>query len=80
MGVVSFALVIFYQNEVRVKRGLLTIFLNRLGDGAMIFFICLFFVFDNFFFSAELNDNFFLGILMFFIGCFTKRAQFPFIS
>lgn len=82
LGVVSFALVIFYQNEIRVIRGLLTIFINRFGDGAIIFFICIFFPFNTtiFIIVDEYFLNSFLGVFLFFLACFSKSAQFPFMS
>jgi NADH-ubiquinone oxidoreductase chain 5 len=82
LGVVSFALVIYYQNEISLKRGLLTIFMNRFGDGAMIFFLCLIFPFERGVYLIGLNENmnFYLGVFLFILACFTKRAQFPFMS
>lgn len=80
LGVVSFALVIYYQNEVRVKRGLITIFINRLGDAAMVFFICIcLFSSLNYQVMGTSND-FWLIVMLFILGCFTKSAQFPFMS
>lgn len=80
LGVISFALVIYYQNEISLKSGLITIFINRLGDAAMLFFICLYFIFSINYFSLGLDCNWNLGIFLFLLGCFTKSAQFPFIS
>ena len=82
LGVVSFALVIFYQNEVSIKSGLITIFINRFGDGCIILFMCIFFSFErSILLTGELNFKiFYLGVFLFFLACFTKRAQFPFIS
>lgn len=75
-------MVIYYQNEIRVKRGLLTIFINRFGDGAIIFYMCIFFLFErSVFLTGDFSSlEFYLGIFLFFLACFSKRAQFPFIS
>lgn len=82
LGVVSFLLVIYYQNEISIRRGLITIFINRLGDVAMVFFICFFLKFGRSFCFLEIFSRFefSVGFTFFLLGCFTKRAQFPFMS
>lgn len=78
LGVTSFLLVIFYNNVSSLRSGLLTIYVNRLGD--------LFFIFSFFFMimGGLFRVDFFLidfPILFcfFLMGAgITKRAQMPF--
>jgi NADH-ubiquinone oxidoreductase chain 5 len=42
LGLISFCLVVFYSNHVRLDSGLITVFSNRFGD---VFFLCSFFFF-----------------------------------
>jgi len=43
LGAVSFCLIVYYQNRGRLNSGLITIYINRLGDISIVF--SLFFVF-----------------------------------
>jgi NADH-ubiquinone oxidoreductase chain 5 len=72
LGVSSFLLIIFYQNWVRRKGGLLTLLTNRLGDGVLIISFCLFFSVSSFRVIAFSRGL--LIILLFFLRI-TKRAQ-----
>ena len=36
LGVISFFLIVFYQNNLSVYSGLLTIHMNRVGDGLLV--------------------------------------------
>lgn len=80
LGLVSFLLVIFYNNSSRLDSGLITVFTNRVGDCFFIFrFIFIFyrgwFSFD---FLSSFSCVFFCFLL--FLGCVTKSAQAPFSS
>lgn len=44
LGVTSFCLVIFYQNSSSTSAGLITFFVNRLGDVFLLISIALFFI------------------------------------
>lgn len=44
LGVTSFCLVIFYQNRSSTSAGLITFFINRLGDVFLLISIALFFI------------------------------------
>jgi NADH-ubiquinone oxidoreductase chain 5 len=77
LGLVSFILVIFYQNNISLKSGLITIFINRLGDIFLIFRLYFFmkrFFWDEFF----IRKTNYIIIFFLFIAAITKRAQFPF--
>lgn len=41
LGIVSFALVIYYQNKKSLAAGMLTVLANRVGDVLLILCICL---------------------------------------
>jgi NADH-ubiquinone oxidoreductase chain 5 len=72
--------VIYYQNEISIKRGLITIFINRLGDSLIVFLMC-FLILNSFEYrSIILQEDLLFIIFLFVIGCFTKSAQFPFIA
>lgn len=80
LGLVSFLLVIYYNNSSSLDSGLITVFTNRVGD-------CLFilsFIFMFYCGWVTLDFLSFEGCLFFgfvvFLGAITKRAQLPFSS
>lgn len=82
LGLVSYALVIYYQNEKSANAGILTVLSNRVGDVAILLRIGLIFKIGgwNFiFFTPYLEDssNYLLKLLVV-IAAITKRAQIPF--
>ena len=80
LGVISFLLVVYYNNSLRLDSGLITFFINRLGD---CFFV-LTFIFI--FYRGTFTEDYLLlqnrVIMLFFLvfGMITKRAQVPFSS
>ena len=78
LGLVSFFLIVYYQNQRSVFSGLFTLLINRFGDGLFlctisIFSFCLI---DYYTFSSSLA---FLTCLFFLVFTFiTKRAIYPF--
>lgn len=82
LGLVSYCLVIFYQNEKSANAGILTILSNRVGDVAILLRIAWLSNFGswNFFFlqmvETRININFILFIVI--LARITKRAQIPF--
>ena len=80
MGVTSFCLVIFYQNSGSTSAGLITFFINRLGDVFLLISIALFFMDVSggyMFFSADWSCMLAACALLV-AGAGTKRAQVPF--
>lgn len=80
LGVSSFLLVIFYNNTSSLRSGILTIYVNRVGD---IFFIfSYFFLFSVGVFTIDIFFSFFdpLFFVFILIAGITKRAQIPFSS
>jgi len=70
LGVSSFYLVAYYINWSSSNGALVTVLTNRFGD------FCLFWFFSSVLFSSLMVS--FLFPIMFILGSFTKRAQFPF--
>nr|YP_010265393.1 NADH dehydrogenase subunit 5 [Dardanus arrosor]UIR97904.1 NADH dehydrogenase subunit 5 [Dardanus arrosor] len=82
LGLVSYVLVIFYQNEKSANSGMLTILSNRVGDVAILLSIALMFNMGGWnFFSYVFylqDDYFFLMKLLIVLAAMTKSAQIPF--
>lgn len=80
LGLVSFLLVIYYNDVSSLRSGLLTVFINRIGDCffilSFIFFLGGGWNFNDFF----LSNSSLVAILFIFFGLSTKRAQVPFSS
>nr|AIA77385.1 NADH dehydrogenase subunit 5 [Kleidocerys resedae resedae] len=83
LGLVSYCLVIYYQNFNSYNAGMLTIMINRLGDVAILLGICVlfnsggwYFLFYNFIFYSWGSILIFLIVL----ASFTSSAQVPFSS
>nr|YP_009107535.1 NADH dehydrogenase subunit 5 [Enoplometopus debelius]AIU44732.1 NADH dehydrogenase subunit 5 [Enoplometopus debelius] len=82
LGLVSYALVIFYQNEKSANAGMLTVLSNRVGDVAILLSISLVFIMGGWNFilySSYMNDsNTLLIKLLVILAAMTKSAQIPF--
>nr|UBD09496.1 NADH dehydrogenase subunit 5 [Grapsus albolineatus]UKS08545.1 NADH dehydrogenase subunit 5 [Grapsus albolineatus]UYC29009.1 NADH dehydrogenase subunit 5 [Grapsus albolineatus] len=82
LGLVSYALVIFYQNEKSANAGMLTIMSNRVGDVAILMSIGLMANLGswNFFLIGEyLSDGDWLLLkFLMVVAAMTKSAQIPF--
>jgi len=81
---VSFCLVVFYQNKKSYSSGLVTVILNRLGDLFIIISIIWILNFGSWNFILinyyrNLNYLFFISLIIIFASL-TKRAQIPFSS
>nr|QZI85878.1 NADH dehydrogenase subunit 5 [Laomedia astacina] len=81
LGLVSYALVIYYQNEKSANAGMLTVLSNRVGDVAILLSIALMFSGGNWNFiiyAFYFNDDYIIlkGLIM--LAAMTKSAQIPF--
>lgn len=81
LGVISFLLVIYYNNSRRLNSGLVTVYLNRFGDYFIILSFWLLFreisyCLSSFYYSSLLCFSVFFILL----ASITKRAQLPFSS
>nr|YP_010531145.1 NADH dehydrogenase subunit 5 [Athalia birmanica]UXW93367.1 NADH dehydrogenase subunit 5 [Athalia birmanica] len=85
LGLISYCLVIYYQNIKSFNAGMLTILMNRVGDVALLMSIAWMMNFGSWnyiFFLSFVTVNFNSSMILFFIllACFTKSAQIPFSS
>nr|UVN15306.1 NADH dehydrogenase subunit 5 [Nasonia longicornis] len=80
LGLISYCLVIFYQNNYSFNSGMLTILLNRIGDVTILMGISLMMTMGNwnFIFNNKMFNLMFMLMIM--ISAFTKSAQYPFSS
>nr|YP_009127083.1 NADH dehydrogenase subunit 5 [Acerella muscorum]AHL42965.1 NADH dehydrogenase subunit 5 [Acerella muscorum] len=82
LGLISYFLVIYYNNQKSNISGMLTILTNRLGDVTMI--MSLIYMFNlgmwNIMYYDLMYLNYKIIYLMIFIGGITKSAQIPFSS
>lgn len=85
LGLVSYCLVIYYQNVKRFNAGILTALSNRIGDVALLLRISWILNYGswNFIFYIEIiKRDFIIQVICFFVmvASLTKRAQIPFSS
>jgi len=81
LGLVSYALVIYYQNEKSANAGILTILSNRIGDVAILLRIGLIISLGgwNFFiYRIYIRDEWLILKIILILAAITKRAQIPF--
>nr|YP_010167696.1 NADH dehydrogenase subunit 5 [Anthocharis scolymus]QRW37680.1 NADH dehydrogenase subunit 5 [Anthocharis scolymus]UOU95614.1 NADH dehydrogenase subunit 5 [Anthocharis scolymus] len=83
LGLVSYALVIYYQNMKSYNAGMLTVLSNRVGDVMLLMVIAWMMNYGswNYIFYLELmNNDYCMQIisLMVILGAMTKSAQIPF--
>nr|YP_011026055.1 NADH dehydrogenase subunit 5 [Stephanitis pyrioides]WQM87482.1 NADH dehydrogenase subunit 5 [Stephanitis pyrioides] len=83
LGLVSYCLVIYYQNVNSYISGMLTILTNRIGDVFILIGIAWFFNYGSFNFMYYIDYNLdwltYFSLLMI-LASFTKSAQIPFSS
>lgn len=78
LGVISYILVIFYNNEKSNRAGIITSLRNRIGDAALLLCIACFLEFGSWnyiFFDPPLGGYFCWLVVL---AAITKRAQIPF--
>nr|YP_010250537.1 NADH dehydrogenase subunit 5 [Cerceris bucculata]QTV22602.1 NADH dehydrogenase subunit 5 [Cerceris bucculata] len=77
LGLISYCLIIFYQNINSYNSGMLTILCNRLGDISLILSMFYMFTFGSWNLILYNNLDYFCMVLLV-ICAITKSAQFPF--
>lgn len=75
LGLVSYCLVIFYQNYISYNSGIVTIICNRIGDVGLLIGISLVII-NGRWNIWIVKDK--VEVLMLFLAAITKRAQIPF--
>lgn len=76
LGLVSFCLVVYYQNYISYNSGILTVLINRVGDVIILIIIGIIIIYGrwNIFFMRNIS----LIIFFLIVAGITKRAQIPF--
>nr|CCI69492.1 NADH dehydrogenase subunit 5 [Metacrangonyx sp. 1 MDMBR-2012] len=77
LGLSSYILVIYYQNEYACNSGMLTVLSNRIGDAMILISVCLMYCNNSWNFLLENTTSKVLLILLI-ISAMTKSAQVPF--
>nr|YP_010586284.1 NADH dehydrogenase subunit 5 [Hydroptila angulata]UZZ44046.1 NADH dehydrogenase subunit 5 [Hydroptila angulata] len=85
LGLVSFCLVIYYQNNKSYNSGLLVVLSNRIGDVFILMAICWMFNFGswsfmNYLYYFKMNEVYQLVGMYVMLAAITKSAQIPFSS
>lgn len=75
LGLISYCLVIYYQNYLSYNSGIVTVLFNRVGDVALLVSIGLIFVYGSW--SQWVMDRYII-VLFLVLAAITKRAQVPF--
>nr|YP_009108332.1 NADH dehydrogenase subunit 5 [Tenuibranchiurus glypticus]AIU94543.1 NADH dehydrogenase subunit 5 [Tenuibranchiurus glypticus] len=81
LGLISYVLVIYYQNEKSANAGMLTVLSNRVGDVGILLSIGLMSTLGGWsfiFYGEEVGESLFLVKIMVCIAAMTKSAQIPF--
>nr|YP_010490481.1 NADH dehydrogenase subunit 5 [Neoverruca intermedia]UWM12967.1 NADH dehydrogenase subunit 5 [Neoverruca intermedia] len=80
LGLVSYCLVIYYQNFNSLNAGILTVLSNRVGDVLILLGIVLMINFGDWSFLAWMGDSYILSFvsLLIILASLTKSAQIPF--
>lgn len=78
LGLISFFLIVYYQNQSSITSGLFTLLINRIGDSFFLVSIVIFFYFNSntFSFSSETLSDFYLFFIL--VTFMTKSALYPF--
>lgn len=78
LGLVSFCLVVFYNNSGSLDSGLVTVFRNRVGDAFFLITFLFFLMGGSWTSDFCFTGDYTIGLLFVFLGALTKRAQIPF--
>nr|YP_010872869.1 NADH dehydrogenase subunit 5 [Pheidole smythiesii]WGV34057.1 NADH dehydrogenase subunit 5 [Pheidole smythiesii] len=78
LGLVSYCLIIFYQNYSSYNSGMVTVLCNRVGDVGLMMLISLLMVSGSWNLMLYNEGGGYLGMWMLIIAAITKSAQIPF--
>lgn len=78
LGLISYCLVIFYQNYVSFNSGIVTVLCNRIGDIGLLMSIGIIFMYGRWGIFIINKDIKVLILFIIFLARITKRAQIPF--
>jgi len=78
LGLISFFLIVYYQNQSSIVSGIFTLLINRLGDGFYLFSLVLLFYYYPDFTSVRSRVGFFFLVSFIVLTFMTKRALYPF--
>lgn len=78
LGLTSYLLVVYYQNDKSLGAGIVTALSNRVGDSFLILSICWCFLRGGWSLGVVSFGFVFFSGLFIFLGSITKRAQIPF--
>nr|YP_009049151.1 NADH dehydrogenase subunit 5 [Tribolium audax]AIE43744.2 NADH dehydrogenase subunit 5 [Tribolium audax] len=85
LGLVSYCLVIYYQNVKSFNAGMLTALSNRIGDVALLMAIAWMMNYGSWnyvFYLYEMSSDYYMGVVSYLVvlAALTKSAQIPFSS
>lgn len=80
LGLVSFFLIVYYQNQSSIVSGVFTLLINRLGDCFFLVSIVFFYYFSSDLFVHTSNVLPRIVLIVLLLTFITKRALFPFSS
>ena len=78
MGLTSYLLVIYYQNDKSLSAGMITLIANRVGDSLLILSVCWCFICGYWVLGISCGLPLFCLSVVIIVGSMTKRAQVPF--
>lgn len=78
LGLVSFFLIVYYQNQSSITSGVFTLLINRLGDRFFLVTIILFFYYQSDLTMFTSNLPSFITLFFLILTFMTKRALYPF--
>nr|YP_009648542.1 NADH dehydrogenase subunit 5 [Ectomomyrmex javanus]QCE31829.1 NADH dehydrogenase subunit 5 [Ectomomyrmex javanus] len=78
LGLVSYCLVIYYQNYSSYNSGMLTVLMNRVGDIMILMLISMMFIYGSW--NKFMMKEIYFMIMLILIAGMTKSAQIPFSS
>nr|YP_009527925.1 NADH dehydrogenase subunit 5 [Laqueus japonicus]AYI69524.1 NADH dehydrogenase subunit 5 [Laqueus japonicus] len=79
LGLISFCLVIYYQNKKSLASGMITALMNRVGDACLVLVIAGFLCFGHWSILYQEMIGMVLGVMVV-VAASTKSAQIPFSS